>query len=257
MPSATQQHYPQIHTSTDFDPALHYHPVSPETHRYVPPSLPVPHFAPPVPQLARTPISNPMTFRPSHSVRDKFRTRDRDSTPHSRHRRTSKGKGRLGDPPMYHHMGAEGSGVSRGYATHMPTAYNTSNMEGDGDGDDDNGDYDREDDDGGGDYYDDGGDDDEEQMHEVDEIGEVGDFHLIAWWETYHSDDGGLALVREFQKAVEAVVLLKGFPSFRKGAEKAVNLEDIVETARENFEKNNPGQRALRESNVIYLCFAI
>jgi len=147
---------------------------------------------------------------------------------------------------MYRHIGAEGSGVSRGYATHMPSAHSTSNMEGDGD-----------DNDGGGDYYDDSGNDDEGRMHEVDEIGEVGDFHLISWWETHHSNDGGLALVREFQKAVEAVVLLKGFPSFRKGAEKAVNLEDILETARENFEKNNPGQRALRESNVVYLCFAI
>jgi hypothetical protein len=78
MPSAMQEHYPQIQTLANFNPTLHYHLASPETHRYVPPSLPVL-------QLTRIPTLNPMTIQPLHSVCNKYHTRDCDSTPHSRH----------------------------------------------------------------------------------------------------------------------------------------------------------------------------
>jgi hypothetical protein len=78
MPSAIQEHYPQIQTSADFNSTLHYHLASPETHCYVPPLLPVL-------QLARIPTSNPMTIQPSHSVCNIYHTRDHDSTSHLRH----------------------------------------------------------------------------------------------------------------------------------------------------------------------------
>jgi len=155
---------------------------------------------------------------------------------------TSKGKDRELPgfaPPMRPYMGAQGKGVSGRDVAGMQSTYSTGAVE----GDDNN-------------YNEDNDNNDEgrenpinvEQMYDVDEIGSVGNFKSIAWWTAHHSHDRGLALVREFQLVVQEVLIMKGFPSFRKGSKKEVDLGELLDLARQNFVKKNPDKRVLHQS---------
>jgi hypothetical protein len=83
------------------------------------------------------------------------------------------------------------------------------------------------------------------QIDGADDIGPNGVFKSIAWWTSHHSEDGGLALIREFQLVVEEVLINQCFPSFRRNSRFEVDLGRLLDLARRRFEEKNKGQRAL------------
>jgi hypothetical protein len=210
-----------------FEPSSTHHPSLFETHHQLAPSLPTFH-------PTRTSVHSDSTTSLPSSSRETYRP----AQPLSRSLKISQGRGRAfmaSAPPM----GAEGGGVSGSDAAGRQSAYSAGAVEEDGNGD--------------GDDDDDEGQGNNNQVVQMiddvdDDIGPVGIFGSINWWTTHHTRDGGILLIREFQRAVEEVLFLQCYPSFRKGSTKGVNISNLLDRARQKLEKDNPGLRMPRQS---------